>query len=162
MNINTMPPTSTTLQTNNISLSNSPRSTSLSNEQQSLIELTLGKYDSSKLSASDANEIVNTFSEAGIQPGKELENALMEAGFDAREIGSLAGSQKQGGTQTMPPPAENISSPDTNQNNLQILQAIFEKYQDINNLSNQDLTQLSQELQDAGLLEPGVLINTQS
>ena len=90
MNITNMPPTSMPLQTDTQSLPNSSRTTSLSLEQKSLIETTLTEYDASNLSASDASEIVTIFSEANIQAGKELENALKDAGFDAKEIGSLA------------------------------------------------------------------------
>lgn len=162
MNINNMPPTSMPLQTDTQSLSLSC-STNISNEQKNLIETTLAEYEASNLSANDASEIVSIFSEAGIQPGKELENALKDAGFDAREIGSLAASQNQGNTQSMPPPpAQNLTESGINQSNLLILQAILEKYQDLSNLNSQDQAQLSQELQEAGLLEPGALINTQS
>ena len=75
------------------------RNTSLTVEQKTLIEGTLSNYDSENLSESDALEIVNTFSKAGIQPGKELEETLKSSGFDAREIGQLAN------TSPLPPPS---------------------------------------------------------
>lgn len=73
---------------------------SLSDEQTSLIEETLANFDSSSLSSDDAASIVSTFSEAGIEPSAEFAELLSEAGFDAREIGDLAGV---GQRQNQPP-----------------------------------------------------------
>lgn len=76
---------------------------SLSSSQLDTISSVLENYDADNLSQSDAQAIVAAFKEAGIQPGSELENAMEEAGFDAHEVGSLAGvGQAQGGT---PPPS---------------------------------------------------------
>ena len=77
--------------------SSSSRGNSLSLDQQTLIEETLANYDASSLSESDAKEIVEIFSEAGIEPSKELESALSSVGFDAKEIGDLAGVGREGG-----------------------------------------------------------------
>ncbi|MBL4729939.1 MAG: hypothetical protein JKY28_00840 [Sulfurimonas sp.] len=99
--------------------SNAKRDSTLSLEQQTLIEETLAKYDSSSLSKKDALEIVDAFKEAGIEPSKELAAALSSVGFDAKEIGDLAGasgntagSRPTGGPPPPPPPSseEEISS----------------------------------------------------
>lgn len=71
-------------------------SNSLSSSQQDTIASVLENYDASNLSKSDALEIVAAFKEAGIQPGAELETAMAEAGFDAHEVGTLAGVGPQG------------------------------------------------------------------
>lgn len=163
--MNNISPTSMSLQTTQQRTADSGNSTTLSTEQRNLIETTLSEFDASNLSAADASEIVSLFSEAGIQPGQELESALSNAGFDAREIGSLAAPQnssQEGMPPPPPPPPQNSTESGINQSNLELLQSILEKYQDLSNLNNQDQVQLSQELQDAGLLEPGALINTQS
>lgn len=69
---------------------------SLSSSQLDTISSVLENYDSSNLSQSDALEIVAAFKEAGIQPGAELEAAMKEAGFDAHEVGTLAGVGAEG------------------------------------------------------------------
>lgn len=134
-------------------------STPLNNEQLSIVESTLANFDAENLSASDASEIVSIFSEAGIQPGRELENTLKEFGFDAHEIGSLAAPNEtnQGSNQ-----ANSSSTSGINQSNLQLLQSILEKYEDLSDLNSQDQAQLSKDLFESGLLEPGALINTHS
>ena len=76
---------------------------SLSDEQKSLLEETLSSYDADNLSEQDANAIVSALSEAGIQPGKGLGDAMSELGFDAREIGDLAGVERPGNRPPPPP-----------------------------------------------------------
>lgn len=66
----------------------------LSADQQTLITDTLAKYDADSLTESDAQSIIDTLSEAGIQPGRALESALADEGFDARTIGELAGAEQ--------------------------------------------------------------------
>lgn len=100
------------------SSSSSARASSLSLEQQTLIEETLANYDASSLSESDAQEIVKIFNEAGIEPSKEFESALSSIGFDAKEIGDLAGVGREdagatgggrpAGGPPPPPPEEEI------------------------------------------------------
>lgn len=74
----------------------------LSQEQQSKISETLSQFDPDNLSESDAQSIIESFSSAGIQPGKALESSLAELGFDAKSIGELAGVEKGN---RPPPPA---------------------------------------------------------
>ncbi len=71
-------------------------SNNLSTSQLDTISSVLENYDSSNLSQSDALEIVTAFKEAGIQPSAELASAMEEAGFDAKEVGTLAGVGPQG------------------------------------------------------------------
>jgi hypothetical protein len=70
---------------------NSSNSNNLSSTQSDTISSILENYDADNLTQSDAKEIVAAFKESGIEPGKELESAMEEAGFDAREVGTLAG-----------------------------------------------------------------------
>lgn len=102
--------------------SSSKREGSLSLEQQTLIEETLAQYDASSLTEADALAIVETFSEAGIEPSKEFASALSSLGFDAKEIGDLAGisgngaggpsggGRPAGGPPPPPPSDEEVSS----------------------------------------------------
>lgn len=71
-------------------------SASLTDTQNQLINETLGQFDSKNLTTTDAQSIVATFQEAGIQPGKALAAAMENAGFDARAVGDLAGAQGRG------------------------------------------------------------------
>jgi Ca2+-binding EF-hand superfamily protein len=75
----------------------SSSSTSLSSSQSDTISSILSEYDASNLSQSDAQSIVAAFEDAGIEPSEELANAMSEAGFDAKEVGTLAGVGPQGG-----------------------------------------------------------------
>ena len=135
----------------------------LSTEQKDTISSILSEYDSSALSEQDAKEIVQALQDAGIRPSKDFANTLEAAGFDAREIGDLAGVSPplrgEGGT---PPPPKGENSASVNQENIQLLQSILEQYTDLSNLSAQEEQELSDILLEAGLLEPGALINTQS
>lgn len=92
---------------------NSNSSTSnLTSSQLETISSVLGNYDASNLSQSDAQSIVTAFEEAGIEPSQELASAMEDAGFDAKEVGDLAGVQggKGQGGMPPPPPQEEVSS----------------------------------------------------
>ena len=80
--------------------SNFRASSGLTADQKSSIKSVLGKLDSKNLSSADAKKITTEFKKLGIQPGKELEEAMAASGFDARQVGDLAfghGQQSQGG-----------------------------------------------------------------
>jgi hypothetical protein len=89
--------------------SSASKSSSLSTEQQAFITDLLSQYDSESLSASDAKEIVKALQEAGIEPSKAMESTMASSGFDAKNIGDLAGVGKgDGGGRPMgPPPPKN-------------------------------------------------------
>lgn len=96
----------------------------LSDEQKSLIEETLASYDSEGLSQADAQSIIETFQEAGIQPSQELEQVMSEFGFDAKSIGETAGMQPP-----PPPPAnEGAASLDITDEVLQNLNDLINDY----------------------------------
>ena len=71
--------------------------TTSSSSQAETISSILAEYDADNLSESDAKSIVAAFQEAGIEPSEELVSAMAEAGFDAKEVGTLAGVGPQGG-----------------------------------------------------------------
>ena len=93
---------------------------SLSYEQQQVIDNTLSNYDANNLTQSDALEIVATFQDANIKPSKQLEDAMSSLGFDAKEVGELAGIsagnegmiQQAGGMPPPPPPPSSVSTED--------------------------------------------------
>lgn len=77
----------------------------LTDDQQTLISDTLSEFDVDNLTEEDAISIVEIFSEAGIQPGKEMEAAFSELGFDAKNIGDLANLEEGSRGAPPPPPA---------------------------------------------------------
>ena len=83
----------------------STSTSSLTESQLETISSVLSEYDTDNLSASDAESIVASFEAAGIEGSKELASAMSAEGFDAQEVGELAGVQGgPGGAGGMPPP----------------------------------------------------------
>lgn len=74
------------------------KNSNLSSEQKDLIEEVLSNYDTDALTASDASEIVEAFSMAGIEPSEALSTTMQDAGFDAQEVGDLANAAGATGT----------------------------------------------------------------
>ena len=77
---------------------------------ENTISSILSNYDADNLSQSDAQSIVAAFKEAGIQPSSDLASAMEEAGFDAQEVGTLAGVGAAQGGMPPPPPSGGGSS----------------------------------------------------
>jgi len=129
-------------------------SQTLSSSEEESISSILSQYDSSNLSEDDAKSIVAALQEEGIEPSKELESAMNEAGFDAQEIGTLAGVGAQGGT----PPAggggmsasseeeEEYDALDTNEDGVVSLEELQEAY---GTSATEETTSLSEEQQNA-------------
>lgn len=87
----------------NLSQMTQSSSSSLSSSQKETISSILNQYDSDNISESDAKSIVQSIEDAGFVPSPKLVNTIEELGFDAKEIGELAGLVgKQEGE--MPPP----------------------------------------------------------
>jgi len=86
----------------------SSRSSALTSDQKALIEETLSQYDASSLSADDAKAITEAFVEAGIEPSSALQSAMSTSGFDAKDVGDLAGAGQARGGRPMggPPPSD--------------------------------------------------------
>jgi len=84
---------------------NSSNSSSLTSSQKETISSVLSQFDSENLTTADAKSIVKSFSEAGITPSSELASAMEELGFDAKEVGDLAGVPRGGGNMPPPPPS---------------------------------------------------------
>jgi|GEM_PF-2336421 len=72
----------------------SSQDNSLSSEEEEFISSLLLEYDSDNISAEDASAISAALKDAGIAPSKELASAMADSGFDAREVGDLAGAGK--------------------------------------------------------------------
>jgi hypothetical protein len=79
---------------------------SLTEDQQTLLSETLSQYDADNLSEADALSIVDTLSQAGIQPSTTLEKAMSDLGFDAKSIGDTAKVAEDGNRPPPPPPKQ--------------------------------------------------------
>ncbi|WP_339721807.1 hypothetical protein [uncultured Paraglaciecola sp.] len=127
---------------------------SLSDDETSLIEETLSSYDADSLTESDAASIVEAFSEAGIAPNSAFADKLAEIGFDARELGDLAGAKPSESGQPPPPPSgsSNLDLTDA----VDYLETLFED-KDQTATDNSSIT--AQLAQRFGLSEGESLIN---
>ena len=120
-------------------------SSSLSADQRQLIEDTLAEFDSDQLTEADALSIVEIFSEAGIQPGREMAQAMSASGFDAKSIGDLAGvGGPQQGMPPPPPPSQGLNISD------EMLQSLNEL---LNEYYSGDLTEEEQQTALSSIME---------
>ena len=87
-------------------------SNSITSDKVSTVENILSKYDSKSLSQSDAEEIVQSFKEAEIEPTMELASLMASVGFDAQKVAELAGAKPPHGQgiPPIPPSEEEISA----------------------------------------------------
>lgn len=134
---------------------------SLTTDQQSLISATLSEFDTDNLSEEDALSIIETFSQANIQPGAALEKALSSAGFDAKSIGDLA-NVSEGNRPPPPPPPKQSADEITSM--VDYLAEILEETLSANNgnsLSDEDKQSiLAQVFEKFDLEEGDSIINT--
>lgn len=125
---------------------------SITSSQKNTISSILEDYDANNLSESDAKSIVAAFKEAGIEPSDELMSAMEDAGFDAKEVGTLAGV---GGGQGRPSPSgggmssseeEEYDALDTNEDGVVSLAELQEAY---GTSSSNETTSISSNQQNA-------------
>lgn len=132
-------------------------SQSSTSSQEDTISSILANYDANNLSEDDAKNIVSAFKDAGIEPSSELESAMEAAGFDAKEVGTLAGVG-QGGT---PPPggggggqvsssdSEEYDILDTNEDGVVSLAELQESYGSSTSSSTSQVSSLTSNQQNA-------------
>jgi hypothetical protein len=111
--------------------STTSKNSNLSTEQKDLIDEVLTNYDADSLSASDAKEIVEAFSMAGIEASEALSTTLEDAGFDAKEIGDLASATGTAGTgggrpAGGPPPPPSAEDEEEVESIYDLLEALLE------------------------------------
>jgi hypothetical protein len=125
----------------------------LTDEQKQKVQDILSKYDTDSLTSSDAKSIFKAFEDAGIK-GPGLRDAIEETGVEADELWSK-------GHDGQKPPQGGPGQAGGNQINasaLQSLQDILSQF-DLNNLSSKDQNTLVSQLQQAGLLQSGSMID---
>lgn len=120
---------------------------SLSDEQKQLISDTLAEYDIDELTEEDAQSIISIFQESGIQPGKDLEEAMDSAGFDARTVGEMAGlGQQEGQSRQGPPPQDMASGLNLSEDSMQQLYSLLDQYYS-DSTSSKDRSSLTESIQ---------------
>jgi hypothetical protein len=134
----------------------------LNDEQKTLISDTLADFDPENLTESDALSIVETFSEAGIQPGSGLGDAMEELGFDAQTLGDLVNNDSDASRPPPPPPpAQNEVEISSMVSYLADLMEERLASTDTSTLSDQDKQAIySSVLEKFGLEEDDSIINT--
>nr|QXF14413.1 hypothetical protein BCCFPMHH_00016 [uncultured bacterium] len=142
-----------------------PRSVqSLTDEQLTLISDTLSELDADSLTEAQAVSIVESFSEAGIAPSKEMEEAISALGFDAKDIGDLAGIEGGRPEGMPPPPPPEVQSATEINEMVSFLEALLEEKladSDSSELNEQDKEAIySKVMEQFGIEEGDSLINT--
>jgi len=135
----------------------------LSEEQQALISDTLSELDADNLTETDALSIIESFSEAGIQPGKAMESAISDLGFDAQSIGELANVQGSEGKGAPPPPPPPQDAAEVASMTSYLEELLEEQMASIDGdeISDQDMQSIySQVMEKFGIEEDDSLINT--
>ncbi len=105
-----------------------PQAEPLTSEQTELMNETLAQFDPENLTAEDAQSIMQTFMDAGIQPGQEMEAIMAEAGFDAAEVGELG--RPEGERPPGPPPSGNSLEQVDSEEVVSYLDELLAQYSD--------------------------------
>lgn len=122
----------------------------LTEEQKQTVQDLLEEYEEEEITTEDAKELFEAFKEAGIR-GPGLREAIEEAGFNADELFSKAHDGQK-------PPTPPSGGRQVNSASLQSLQSILEQY-DLENMDQEQANQLYSQLNQAGLLRAGGMID---
>ena len=107
-----------------------PQAEPLTSEQTELMNETLAQFDPENLTAEDAQSIMQTFKDAGIQPGQEMEAIMAEAGFDAAEVGELGRPEGERPPGPPPPPSGNSLEQVDSEEVVSYLDELLAQYSD--------------------------------
>jgi len=134
------------------------QSAALTDDQKKQVQTILSKFDANNLTAASAQSIFKQLQQVQIQPGKDLKDTIKAAGFDMNHLASLAAptsghDPSQDGTGRLQGHSQAI-----NMSALQSLQSILEQY-DLKNLTDDQRKSLFTQLDQAGLLQSGDIIN---
>ena len=138
-----------------------PRGGTLTDEQKEKVKSILSQFDSSNVTAEDAQSFFQQLREAGITPGRGLKETIEEAGFDAENLRQLGMSEMQGmqGMQGMRgmgqmqgPPPPPPSEPLTDEQKTQV-KDILSNY-DAQNLTAADAKSILEQLRESDI-KPG-------
>jgi len=150
-----MPPPPPPMDATSSFTSTSFTSATLSDDQKKTVASILSKFDSSNVTATDAQSIFKQLSDAGIKPMKGLKEAIESSGFNADKMRSLAMPQETSQNTFW---ASQNSSSSVSKSSLQTLKSILSQY-DFSNLSTDQESSLITQLSQSGLLQSGSMIN---
>jgi len=134
--------------------SESSQTTPLTIDQKKQVQAILSNFDPKNLTASDAQSIFKQLQQAGIQPTRDLKDTIKAAGFNPDQLASLA-APVAGQYGAVQPQTQNQN---INTSALQTLQSILNQY-DLKNLTQDQQKSLMTQLDKAGLLQSGDIIN---
>ena len=134
------------------------QSTALTDDQKQQVQTILSKFDASNLTSASAQSIFKQLQQAEIQPGKDLKDTIKAAGFDMDHLASWAAptsgqDHSRGGAERLQSHTQGI-----NRSALQSLQSILGQY-DLKNMTDDQQKGLLAQLDQAGLLQSGDIIN---
>jgi hypothetical protein len=134
----------------------------LTDDQKKQVQSILSQFDPKNPTAAGAQSIFKQLQQTGIQPGNDLKDSIQSAGFNIDQLVSLAAPNRTGhhlqhdngsqGTQV----ATRMEGINTSA--LQSLQSILSQY-DLKNMSQDQQKNLVAQLNQAGLLQSGDIIN---
>ena len=122
----------------------------LTSEQKLQIADILKNYDPNSLSSDDVKTINTAFREAGIRPTVGLKDAISTAGFKPEDLRPSIDTKVRG--ENRPPP------PKIDVEQLQSLKNILSNF-DLNNLTATEQTDLTSQLQKAGVNNVGNIVD---
>jgi hypothetical protein len=128
----------------------------LSDEEKSTVKDLLSQYDPDTMTADDAKSLFKSLQDAGIK-GPGLREAIKEAGFDPEKVWSL-GHDGQQPPQGGPGGVGGEGTSKINSSTLKTLQSILDQY-DLSSLSDEDEKDLVSQLNSAGLMRSGSVID---
>ena len=145
--------------TSSVSGSSTSVASDLTDDQKKTVASILSKYDSKNLTTDEVKSIITDLKKAGINASKGLKDSLDAAGFDSEKFRSLALSSGDSSLTSYFNPSQSTSSSSImNTSALQTLQSILNQY-DLSNMTTDQQTSLYTQLNSAGLLQSGNLLN---
>ncbi len=149
----------------------------LTDKQELTIDSILSKYDSSSLTSSDAQSIMDALRKAGIPMGSGLRDEMKTDGYDLKQVATLArqarqqdGSSSSSSNSTSGASSSSSSTSSTSSSSasdssgginvsaLQSLQSILGQF-DLSNMTSDQQSDLTSQLQQSGLLQSGNIID---
>ncbi|TMO40216.1 hypothetical protein CWC25_20655 [Pseudoalteromonas sp. S4389] len=130
-----------------------PQAEPLTSEQTELMNETLAQFDPENLTAEDAQSIMQTFMDAGIQLGQEMEAIMAEAGFDAAEVGELGRPEGERPPGPPPPPSGNSLEQVDTEEVVSYLDELLAQYSD--QLGEEDKEAILASVQEKFALSEG-------
>lgn len=126
----------------------------LSDAQKGHVQSILDAYDPHSLTTDDVRSINQSMMEAGIRPSADLKGLLESAGFDAEQLRNAGRQEDEATVATAPGQSNNGINPDA----MGTLKSLLQQY-DLEHFTEAQQQKLHTELEQAGLMEPGSMLD---